>query len=223
MWLCSTTQLCTVSVHVIKNIHMLVIYGTLYYMTLHVSGHVVARVRLDRLTAEAYEHCFKSVFATAKETYPQFEVGKTLLGVILDWSDQQIKGLEGAVGKETAAMVAKGCRVHFTRSVKRVSERINKRDSLANKAFTTIAYNITNMTSNGDVQVLFDVLAGKRELREAVALCAKSTVLESYAKDGGHNPDSWKACSHWAEWWQRDRHLRKLSNILQYSPQALSA
>ena len=27
-----------------------------------------------------------------------------------------MKGLEGAVGEETAAKVAKGCRVHFTRS-----------------------------------------------------------------------------------------------------------
>ena len=212
-----TTLRCKYTCHIIKytiHVHAIYVEHTIYHMTLHFSGHVVARVRLDRLTAEAYEHCFKSVFVTAKETCPQFEVGKTLLGVILDWSDQQMKGLEGAVGEETAAKVAKGCRVHFTRSVKRVSERINKRDSLVNKAFTTIAYNVTNMTSKEDVQVLFDVLAGKRELREAVALCAKSTVLETYAKDGGHNPDSWKACSHWAEWWQRDRHLRKLSKIL---------
>ena len=38
------------------------------------------------------------------------------------------------------------------------------------------------MTSKEDVRLLSDVLAGKRELREAVALCAKSSVLESYAK-----------------------------------------
>lgn len=49
------------------------------------------------------------------------------------------------------------------RSVKRVSERINKGNPLANKAFTTIAYNVTNMTSTKDVRLLFDVhvLAGK--------------------------------------------------------------
>ena len=58
------------------------------------------------LTPEAHEYCFKSIFATVKETCPQFEVGKTLLGVILDWSDQQMKGLEGAVRKEIAAV---GC------------------------------------------------------------------------------------------------------------------
>ena len=50
-------------------------------------GHVVARVRLDRLTAEAYEHCFRSVFESVKKSHQQFEVGKTLIGVILDWSD----------------------------------------------------------------------------------------------------------------------------------------
>ena len=183
------------------------------YVSYIIAGHVVARVRLDHLTAEAYEHCFKSVFQTVKKTCPQFAVGKTLLGVVLDWSDQQMKGLEGAVGEDTAAKVAKGCRVHFIRSVKRVSERVNKGDSLANKAFTTIACNITKMTSTKDVRLLFDVLAGKRELREGLALLTPSSVLEGYMKSGCHNLDFWKACSHWAEWWQRDRHLRKLSII----------
>ncbi len=71
-------------------------------------GHVVARVRLDRINTEAYTYCFKTIFD------------------LVDWSDQQMKGLENAVGKDVAAKVAKGCRVHFTRSVKRVSERVNK-------------------------------------------------------------------------------------------------
>ena len=82
---------------------------------------------------------------------------------------------------------------------------------MANKAFTTIAYNVTKMTSIENVRVLFDVLAGKRDLNAALALCTKSPTLESYAKSACHNPESWKACSHWAEWWLRDRHLRTLS------------
>ena len=135
MWLCSITQLCAVSNT--SSFYAHVYYVCVYYIF---AGHVVARVRLDHLTAEAYEHCFKSVFHTVKKTCPQFAVGKTLLGVVLDWSDQQMKGLGGAVGEDTAAKVAKGCRVHFIRSVKRVSERINKGDSLANKAFTTINF-----------------------------------------------------------------------------------
>ena len=86
--------------------------------------------------------------------------------MVLDWSDQQMKGLEGAVGVDTTVKVAKSCRVYFIRSVKRVSERVNKGDSLANKAFTTIACNITKMTPTKDVRLLFDVLAGKRELEK---------------------------------------------------------
>ena len=49
-----------------------------------------------------------------------------------------------------------------------------------NITYQVFAYNVTNMTSKEDVQLLFDVLAGKRELREVVALCTKSSVLESY-------------------------------------------
>ena len=45
------------------------------------TGDVVARVCLDCLIAEAYEYCFWSVFETL---HSQFEVGKSLLGVILD-------------------------------------------------------------------------------------------------------------------------------------------
>ena len=83
---------------------------------------VVARVCLDCLIAEAYEYCFWSVFETVKTLHSQFEVGKSLLGVIFDWLDQQMKVLESAVGSDMAAKVAKGCRVQYNRSVKCVSE-----------------------------------------------------------------------------------------------------
>ena len=77
----------------------------LYYST----GHVVARVRLDRITAEAYQHCFTAIFDTTKRDHPSFEVGKSLQGLVVDWSDQQMKRLEGAVGADVASKVAKGC------------------------------------------------------------------------------------------------------------------
>ena len=53
------------------------------YMYYIIAGHVVARVRLDHLTAEAYDYCFKSVFQTVKKTCPQFAVGKHYLGRFL--------------------------------------------------------------------------------------------------------------------------------------------
>ena len=149
------------------------------------------------------------MFESVKKSHPQFEVGKTLIGVILDWSDQQMRGLEAAVGKDTAAYVAKGCRVHYTRSVKRVSERVNKGDALANKAFCTIAQLIPDLESEENVLLCFDVLAGKRNISDASAICKQSVVVKKYAESTQYNPCNWRVCSHWAEWWKRPRHLRK--------------
>ena len=72
------------------------------------------------------------------------------------------------------------------------------------KLFTTIAYNVTIMTSKEDVQLLFEVLGGKRDVSEALLLCPQSTALENYVNSGCHKPNSWKICSNWAEWWLRD-------------------
>jgi len=63
----------------------------------------------------------------------------------MDWLDQQLQGLEEAVGRDTAAAVVKGCQVHYTRSVKCVSERINKGNPLSIKVFNTIAYHIPRL------------------------------------------------------------------------------
>ena len=40
-----------------------------------------------------------------------------------------------------AATIAKGCRVHYIHSVKRVSKRVNKGNHLAHKAFTNCLQN----------------------------------------------------------------------------------
>ena len=50
-----------------------------------------------------------------KEYHPNFEVGKALNGIICDWSDKQVKGLELAVGVDVANQVLKGCQVSITR------------------------------------------------------------------------------------------------------------
>ena len=72
-----------------------------------------------------------------------------------------MKGLEEAVGEEVASKVAKGCRVHFARSVNRVSEQVNKGQPLAYKEFTRIAYAIPDQSTSADVYTLFNVLEGK--------------------------------------------------------------
>lgn len=72
---------------------------------------VVARVRLNRVDTHAYAQCFRLLFDTVKKDHPKFAVGENLLGIVMDWSDQQFNGLAETVGKEVAETVAKGCQV----------------------------------------------------------------------------------------------------------------
>ncbi len=71
-------------------------------------------MRLNHINAEAYECCFAAVFATASSRHPEFKVGGSLQGILLDWSDHQLKSLANAVGKDTAEKVVKGCQVSKT-------------------------------------------------------------------------------------------------------------
>jgi hypothetical protein len=63
------------------------------------------------------------------------------------------------------------------RSVKCVSEHVNKNNSLAYKAFTTIAYAIPQQNSQDDVYTLFNILQGNKSIESAVILCNTNTFL----------------------------------------------
>ena len=72
---------------------------------------VVARVRMTKLDANAYGQVLQAIFSSVKQDHPSFSVGNTLLGVIVDWSDAQVKGLKEAIGESLAEKVLKGCQV----------------------------------------------------------------------------------------------------------------
>ena len=78
------------------------------------TGMTVAWVRLNKLTAEAHSERFKAIFSSVAKTYPSFSVEKSLVGILMDWSDQQFNGLEQAVEKDVAEAVVKGCQVYPT-------------------------------------------------------------------------------------------------------------
>ena len=54
----------------------------------------MARVRMDKLDSSAYEAAFHSIFTHTKKNHPEFDVGKTLKGIVADWSDTQMNGLK---------------------------------------------------------------------------------------------------------------------------------
>ena len=74
-------------------------------------GMVVSRVRMNHLDANSYAQCFKAIFEQTDEDHPSFKVGESLTGIIADWSDQQVNGLEMVIGKSKAGSILKGCPV----------------------------------------------------------------------------------------------------------------
>lgn len=67
---------------------------------------------MSKLDAEAYASAFQAIFRCVKKLHPHFGVGKTLKGIVTDWSDAQLRGLHSAIGKEASKLV-KGCQVYL--------------------------------------------------------------------------------------------------------------
>jgi len=72
---------------------------------------VVSRVRMNQIDANAYAQYFKAIFEQTSEDHPSFKVGDSLVGIIADWSNQQVNGLEMVTGKSIAESILKGCQV----------------------------------------------------------------------------------------------------------------
>lgn len=105
-------------------------------------------------------------------------------------------------------LIVRYTKVHYQRSVKRISERLNKNaKNGAHQAFTSIGYAIPNVTKKEHVEILFKVLCGSSPLSSAIKILPKLTVLSE--SESEHNPDNWNACSHWVAWWMRKNHLSK--------------
>ncbi len=68
---------------------------------------------MNKLDAAAYIFAFQAIFDCAKKSCPHFGVGKTLKGIITDWSDAQLQGLKGTIGEEQANKLMKGCQVSY--------------------------------------------------------------------------------------------------------------
>lgn len=78
---------------------------------IHTQSLGVVASRVWKVDAVAYKIAFAAVFEQVQSDHPTFSVGKSLIGIVLDWSDTQLKGLEMAVGKEIADKTMKNCQV----------------------------------------------------------------------------------------------------------------
>ena len=124
---------------------------------------VVARMRGNKEDTNFYKKAFELMFHYCRKDHPKFNVGDTLKGIIVDWSDTETKGLREVVGDKIADSVLKGCNVHWTWSYQHVAEKVNSHVHinnrlLAKEAFCTIAKQVMSVKNKDDVLRLFDVL-----------------------------------------------------------------
>ena len=84
-------------------------------------------IRLDAQNNAGYALCFKKLFEKCKSSRTNLELGIKLQGIVIDWSDAEIKGLTSAVhvGKEIADKLLKGCKMHWKCSCQCVAEKVS--------------------------------------------------------------------------------------------------
>lgn len=170
---------------------------------------VVCRVRMNKQDSSAYGLAFSKLFSKCKCDHAEFEVGKTLQGVVIDWSEAEMKGLGIAVGSELAKKLLRGCSVHWIRSWQRIRDRIaSSADKQRERSiFSKIASQIEKLPSGTKVCLCFQVLCGEKPasalLGTIKSLSAEdATYIEKHCK--------WSPAKHWAEWWIKPHHLQML-------------
>ena len=174
---------------------------------------VVCRVRITKQTKEAYAFCFRLMFDQCKKDNPEFNVEKTLLGVVIDWSDAEAEGLRLAVGKETANVLLKGCKVHWIRSYQRVAEKVCKHQhpeirTVEKEVFNLVAAAIQKVHTQQHVFQLFQCLCGKLDIGrlQNIVPGLTATHIATVTENS-----KWEGAVHWVNWWIRPAHLSMLS------------
>lgn len=86
---------------------------------------VVARMQANKENSDFYKKAFELMFKFRHQECPQFQLDKTLKGVIVDWSDTERKGLRDAIGEAMADEVLRGTGVdHTTELLRELMQRL---------------------------------------------------------------------------------------------------
>ena len=185
----------------------------------------VARVRSNKEDSDFYSSAFQAIFRLCNEDNKDFAPGKTLKGIVLDWSDTERKGLEVAIGKDLTENLLIGCQVHYGRSYQRVAERVSNLlprqiRNVSREAFCKISRAIPNQREKSTVMKLFSILNGAVDIKEIEDIV---TLSEDTFANWKQIAACWKEASNWVEWWTRLPHLRMLCQSFQLSPSQKSA
>ena len=134
---------------------------------------VVARARL----AEAYALAFRKIFDHCSQSSKIFEVGKILLGVVIDWSNA---GLNLAVGEHKAAELLKGCKVHWQRTCQQITNRIAspKNKQKEKEVFLAIANQIQKQDPV-KIVACFETLYGKELVKLNIEISQDADYVDN--------------------------------------------
>ena len=170
---------------------------------------IVSRIRMDKQDANAHALAFKKTFDACKQSYPDFKLGETLVGVVVDWSDAEIRGLRTAVGKDLATNLLRGCKVHWARSWQRVRDRVAKSSDKPREktVFSKIASKITEVKGGEKVLKCFKALCGEIKIVSVLDVIPELDKVDAEFVD---KHCDWVAAKHWAAWWMRPAHLQML-------------
>ena len=127
---------------------------------------IVARLRLDSQTSAGWALSFKKLSYKCRSSNEDFELGSTLQGVVVDWSDSEINGLKMAIGKKTADKLLKGCKVHWQQSCQRVADKVLSSHDRRRKKdiLLKICSLVQTVTSTVSVVACFETLCGVRSV-----------------------------------------------------------
>ena len=137
---------------------------------------------------------------------PNFDNEKTLRKILLDFDDAEYNGLTRVLGKDITEKLLRGCSVHWMRSVNKVAKLVcQSRDE--ENTFKTLARIVEDATRKVDFMEIFDILSGKKDLKNATPYVPENLKHLCRENDDVSN-DGWKKLKHWANWWTRSRHLQ---------------
>jgi hypothetical protein len=143
------------------------------------------------------------------ELFPAFDNGSSTF-FIVDFLQAQRKGLEEALGAETAAKSLRGCKVHWWRNVLKIADRLFKRvvtpESLL---FQKIAKLVTTVKEEKEVILLFEILGGlKNRQPSSLSELWTISVSKNFTEEELNLNVDWSEARHFALWWTRIEHRR---------------
>ena len=128
--------------------------------------NVVTRVLCSRQDNETYAKSITTIFQEVTVDRARFANGKNLRSILVDFDDEQYKGLQQCMGEDLSRKVTRGCKVHWQRSVNWVCQLVC-RDDTEVRIFKALESKIEDECEKENVLLLFDVLSDTRQFQEA--------------------------------------------------------